>query len=74
MSALYLLYFITWICYLFLLLGGDNYRDEIARAVEEADVVILMLNNEWALSRECQDEFNFAKRLNLDNKSRGIII
>jgi hypothetical protein len=48
--------------------GGAEYREEIAKAVDNASVMVLMLNEEWALSRECLDEYSYAKRLNLTSK------
>ena len=45
-----------------------EYRYEIANAVENANIMILLLNEAWATSRECEDEFNYAKRLNLTSQ------
>ena len=54
-----------------------NYRLSSFKKVELSDifslrqVVIIMLNEQWALSGECQDEYNYAKRLNLTSYESG---
>jgi len=57
----------VWICTD--MTGGQNYRDEIVKAVDRAYAVILFVSNDWAESAECEDEYNYAKRLNLTSKS-----
>jgi len=56
----------VWICTN--MTGGQNYRDEIVKAIDKAYAVILLVNNDWAESAECEDEYNYAKRLNLTSK------
>lgn len=56
----------VWICTD--MVGGMVYRDEIVKAVDKAYAVILLVNNDWAESAECEDEYNYAKRLNLTSK------
>jgi len=53
----------TWICCQ--IKGGNDFRDEIVKAVKTCKVFLILMNNEWAASGECKDEFNLAKRLNL---------
>ena len=60
---------IVWVCTE--MSGGESYRDSIVDAIDRANVVIIMLNNQWALSGECQDEYNYAKRLNLTSYESG---
>jgi len=57
----------VWICVD--MTGGQNYRDEIVKAIDKAFAVILLVNNDWAESAECEDEYNYAKRLHLTSKS-----
>jgi len=57
----------VWICTD--MTGGQNYRDEIVKAIDKALVVILLVNDAWANSAECEDEYNYAKRLNLTSQS-----
>jgi len=59
----------VWICVD--ILGGENYRDEIIKAVKTCCVMVLLINDEWALSGECQDEYALAKRLNLTSHESG---
>ena len=60
---------VVWVC--IEMSGGENYRDSIVDAIDRAEVVVIMLNEEWALSGECQDEYNYAKRLNLTSYESG---
>jgi len=60
----------VWIC-VDSILGGDNYRTEIIKTLKACSVIIPLINNEWALSGECQDEYAFAKRLNLTSHESG---
>ena len=53
----------VWICVE--LSGGDSFRNEIVAAVKKCKVFLPLLNNAWALSGECEDEYSLAKRLNL---------
>jgi len=59
----------VWLC--MEMAGGESYRDSIVDAIDAADFVVIMLNNEWALSGECTDEYNYAKRLNLTSYETG---
>lgn len=45
--------------------GGTQYRHEIVSAVESCKFFVILLNEQWALSGECEDEFSLAKRMNL---------
>lgn len=59
----------VWVCVD--MMGGDNYRNEIIDAIEAADFFIILLNNKWALSGECEFEYNYAIRLNLTSYESG---
>jgi len=59
----------VWICVN--LLGGMDYRHEITEAVKKCHVMILLMNENWASSGECNDEFALAKRLNLTSHESG---
>jgi len=59
----------VWICVN--LLGGLDYRHEITEAVKRSNVMILLMNENWASSGECNDEFALAKRLNLTSHESG---
>jgi len=52
--------------------GGEMFRDEIVRAVKNCKYFIILMNEEWASSGECEDEYSLAKRLNLTSHERGI--
>ena len=60
----------VWICTVDLG-GGEDFRDSIVEAVKSAKVFLPLINEEWALSGECKDEYNLAKRLNLTSHERG---
>jgi hypothetical protein len=45
------------------LIGGDNWWDEILRAIAESDVFVYVLSNESVKSLYCQAEFTEARRL-----------
>jgi len=60
----------TWVCVE--MGGGINYREEIVYAVKCCEVFIPLINDEWASSGECQDEYSLAKRLNLTSHEKGI--
>lgn len=45
------------------LIGGDNWWDEILRAIAESDVFVFVLSNESVKSLYCQAEFTEARRL-----------
>ncbi|MBI5668342.1 MAG: SUMF1/EgtB/PvdO family nonheme iron enzyme [Chloroflexi bacterium] len=45
------------------LIGGDNWWDEILKAIAESDVFIYVLSNESVKSLYCQAEFTEARRL-----------
>ena len=51
--------------------GGDNYRTEIVAAVKSCKVFMPLINDPWALSGECEDEYSLAKRLNLTSHESG---
>jgi len=51
--------------------GGDRYRDQIVKAVKSSKYFIILLNEEWASSGECEDEYSLAKRLNLTFHERS---
>jgi len=61
--------FDVWIC--INLLGGMDFRHEITEAVKRCHVMILLMNESWASSGECNDEFALAKRLNLTSHESG---
>jgi len=45
--------------------GGTQFRNEIVAAVKSCKYFVILLNQQWALSGECEDEFSLAKRMNL---------
>lgn len=45
--------------------GGAQFRNEIVSAVDSCKFFVILLNEQWALSGECEDEFSLAKRMNL---------
>lgn len=51
--------------------AGDKFRDEIVGAVKACKVFVPLINNEWAASGECYDEFSLAKRRNLTSHESG---
>eukprot|EP01099_Mayorella_cantabrigiensis_P005485 TRINITY_DN442_c0_g1_i1.p1 TRINITY_DN442_c0_g1~~TRINITY_DN442_c0_g1_i1.p1 ORF type:complete len:912 (-),score=178.32 TRINITY_DN442_c0_g1_i1:11-2746(-) len=53
----------VWLCTS--MSAGLSFRDEIVKNVENCDIFLPLINTEWAESGECEDEFNFARRLNL---------
>eukprot|EP00300_Choanocystis_sp_HF-7_P028182 c33604_g1_i1.p1 GENE.c33604_g1_i1~~c33604_g1_i1.p1 ORF type:complete len:395 (+),score=94.27 c33604_g1_i1:90-1187(+) len=59
----------AWVCVQ--MSGGTNYREAIVDAVKNCKVFLPLINNEWALSGECEDEYSLAKRLNLTSHERG---
>jgi len=52
--------------------GGSQYREEIVSAVKSCKVFLPLMNNAWANSGECYDEYSFAKRLNLTSHEKQI--
>lgn len=60
----------TWVCVN--MEAGVNYREEIVRAVKSCEIFIPLINDEWASSGECQDEYSLAKRLNLTSYEKEI--
>jgi hypothetical protein len=60
----------VWICVE--MVGGDDFRDEIVRGLKSSKVFLPLINQAWALSGECKDEFNLAKRLNLTSHEKGL--
>ena len=61
----------VWICFNDLS-GGEDYRNGIVNAVHSCDFFIALMNEKWAASGECYDEFSLAKRLNLTSHEKGI--
>jgi hypothetical protein len=59
----------TWSC--LEVPSGANYRDHIFDAVSTCQFMVLLINQEWADSAECEDEFLLAKRLNLTSHASG---
>lgn len=51
--------------------GGVDFRNAIVEAVKRSSVFLCLINNAWALSGECLDEYNLAKRLNLTSHESG---
>jgi hypothetical protein len=51
--------------------GGEDFREGIVRAVKRCAVFIPLINEAWARSGECKDEFNLAKRLHLTSTEAG---
>jgi len=52
--------------------GGAQYREEIVSAVKNCKVFLPLMNNAWANSGECYDEYSYAKRLNLTSHEKQI--
>jgi len=50
---------------------GESYRAEIVKAITSCKIFIPFINTEWALSGECEDEYNLAKRRNLTSHEEG---
>ena len=59
----------VWICTD--MVGGVDFRTEIVAAVNRCTVFIPLINNAWAKSGECSDEFSLAKRLHLTSHESG---
>ena len=59
----------VWVCTD--MMGGVDFRDSIVQAVKQCHIFIPMINNAWALSGECRDEFSLAKRLHLTSHESG---
>ena len=53
------------------MVGGASYRSQIVDALESCKVFIPLINQSWATSGECMDEFNHARRLNLISHKTG---
>ena len=45
----------VWLCVE--MSGGDQYRTEIVHAIKTCKVFLPLINNAWALSGECEDEY-----------------
>eukprot|EP01038_Epipyxis_sp_PR26KG_P006390 gene6390-8803_t len=58
-----------WICTS--MNGGVEFREEIVEAVKKCKIFLPLINDEWARSGECKDEYNLAKRLNLTSHESG---
>eukprot|EP00741_Cyanophora_paradoxa_P005093 tig00000857_g4935.t1 len=61
----------VWVC-TDAIAGGAEYRDAIVSAVKRCRVFLPLINDAWASSGECKDEYSFAKRLNLTSHERGL--
>lgn len=53
------------------MIGGVEFRHSIVRGVDSCTVFIILGNNAWALSGECEYEFNLATRRNLTSHETG---
>jgi hypothetical protein len=62
--------FRVWVC-TESMRAGDDFREAIVKAVKGCDVFIPLINDAWARSGECKDEFSLAKRLNLTSHESG---
>lgn len=54
------------------LAAGQDFREEIVKAIKKSRAVICLINEAWAKSGECRDEYNLAKRRNLTSHERGV--
>lgn len=61
----------VWVC--LHMEAGDAFRIEIARSAAQCKAFIILLNEAWASSRECEYEFNVATRKNLTRGSPLIL-
>eukprot|EP00298_Acanthocystis_sp_HF-20_P016058 c21361_g1_i1.p1 GENE.c21361_g1_i1~~c21361_g1_i1.p1 ORF type:complete len:713 (+),score=136.01 c21361_g1_i1:32-2140(+) len=52
----------SWICTKSIQIG-DHWQESIIRALRKCDVMIILINAQWAASKECQNEFWYAWRL-----------
>eukprot|EP00049_Salpingoeca_infusionum_P022752 m.8580 g.8580 ORF g.8580 m.8580 type:complete len:482 (+) comp5372_c0_seq2:156-1601(+) len=59
----------VWVCTEFA--GGSDFRDEIVRGIKESTVFVPLINDAWASSGECKDEFSLAKRRHLTSHESG---
>eukprot|EP01035_Chromulina_nebulosa_P038766 gene38766-52357_t len=59
----------VWICTD--MVGGVNYRTSIVDAVKSCTIFLPLINDSWAQSGECGDEFSLAKRLHLTSHESG---
>ena len=59
----------VWVC--LDMSGGAFYRTEIVNNVKTCSVFLPLLNDSWALSGECEDEYSLAKRMNLTSHESG---
>jgi len=53
------------------MLGGASYREQIVDAIESSHVIVPLINDGWATSGECSDEFDMARRTNLISHKTG---
>ncbi|KAJ1634206.1 hypothetical protein T492DRAFT_974641 [Pavlovales sp. CCMP2436] len=60
----------VWVCTVDLS-GGQDFREGIVNAAKRCAVFMPLINDAWARSGECKDEFNLAKRLNLTSTEMG---
>jgi hypothetical protein len=60
----------VWVCTVNLS-GGQDFREGIVHAAKRCAVFMPLINDAWARSGECKDEFNLAKRLNLTSTEMG---
>eukprot|EP00052_Salpingoeca_macrocollata_P032570 m.5985 g.5985 ORF g.5985 m.5985 type:complete len:370 (-) comp3887_c0_seq1:44-1153(-) len=52
--------------------GGADFRAAIHNAVDSCDVFLPLMNQQWADSGECYDEYSLARRKNLTSFERGV--
>lgn len=63
--------FSTWIC--MDMDGGQAFRSEIVVAATASKVFLPLINEAWALSKECQYEYNIAQRNELTVESPVVL-
>lgn len=51
--------------------GGEQYRNSIVHAASTVTYFVILLNQEWGLSGECEIEYNLAIRKNLTSHEVG---
>lgn len=59
----------VWLCTE--MVGGVDFRTSIVEAVRSCTVFLPLINDAWAQSGECSDEFSLAKRLHLTSHESG---
>ena len=53
------------------MVGGVDFRNAIVDAVKTCTIFLPLINDAWAKSGECSDEFSLAKRLHLTSHETG---